>query len=164
MCVTLFFPRGLDPVLDRGPGDKDAVVTPQVPTRGAVGEPILDDEPDGGLLRADRVKRFGQSEVRHIGVEDTPAVRALVLGIADVKIDRASAARVAEVVECAVGRATAGSVGVAAWAAACRVVAAALFDTWRGQILDPRDAQACMVRADQQGSKKENLHLTPTAS
>jgi hypothetical protein len=44
MRACAFFPR-LNPVLDRRKGDKDAVVAPEVPTRWAVGQAILDHEP-----------------------------------------------------------------------------------------------------------------------
>jgi hypothetical protein len=110
-----------------------------VPAGGAVGKPILDDESDSGLLGAVRIEGFGRGEVRHVGVEDPAAVRALVFGIGEVDVDGPSAARVAEVVEGALGRTTTRGLGAAARAAACLVIAAALFDTRRGEVLGARD-------------------------
>jgi hypothetical protein len=52
MLSTFFFPSCLDPVLDSGIRDEDAVVTPEVPTGIAVGQAIFDDETDGPLLDA----------------------------------------------------------------------------------------------------------------
>jgi len=45
MRACAFFSPRLDPVLHRGKGDEDAVISPQVPTRRAVGQTVLDDEP-----------------------------------------------------------------------------------------------------------------------
>ena len=45
MRACAFFPPSLDPVLDRGKRDKDAVVSPQVPTRGPVGQTVFDHKP-----------------------------------------------------------------------------------------------------------------------
>jgi hypothetical protein len=50
--VCIFFPSRLDPVLDGGVGDEDAVVTPEKPTGVAVGQAIFGDQTDGPLLDA----------------------------------------------------------------------------------------------------------------
>ena len=47
MQAAAFFPPGLDPLLDGGKGDKDPMITPEVPRRGPVWQPILHDQPDG---------------------------------------------------------------------------------------------------------------------
>ena len=47
-----FFPGGLDPVLDGGKGDEDAVVTPEVPGGGLVGKTIFGNQADGEILDA----------------------------------------------------------------------------------------------------------------
>jgi len=46
MRACAFFSPSLAPVLDRGKRDKDAVVTPEVPTRRPVGQAVLDYKPD----------------------------------------------------------------------------------------------------------------------
>jgi hypothetical protein len=45
MRACAFFPPSLDPVLDRREGDKDAVVSPEVPTRRTIGQTVLDHQP-----------------------------------------------------------------------------------------------------------------------
>src|SRR5437773_11097559 len=47
MRACAFFPSHLDPVLDRGTRDTDAVVSPEGPTRWPVGHAVLDHEPHG---------------------------------------------------------------------------------------------------------------------
>src|SRR4051812_46312407 len=79
-CRAAFFPPGLDPVLDRGVGDKDAVVAPQGPAGGAVRQAVLDDEPDGGVDDPARVVTAGFGQVGHVGVEVLPTAGAVVLG------------------------------------------------------------------------------------
>src|SRR3990172_1481201 len=44
-CCSAFFPPGLHPVLDGGVRDKHAVVSPQVPTGGAVRQAVLHHQP-----------------------------------------------------------------------------------------------------------------------
>src|SRR4051812_6410981 len=58
--------RCLDPVLDGGGGDEDAVVAPEVPTGGLVGEAIFGDQTDRPLLDAAGVLAVRQSQVGEI--------------------------------------------------------------------------------------------------
>ncbi len=44
MRACAFFPPSLDPVLNGRKGHKDTVIAPQVPTRWAVGQAVLDHE------------------------------------------------------------------------------------------------------------------------
>jgi len=44
-------------------GDKDAVVTPEVPTGVAVGQAIFGDQTDGSLLETTGVETIGQCQV-----------------------------------------------------------------------------------------------------
>lgn len=65
--VSTFFPPGrLDPVLDGGVRDEDAVVAPEVPTGSLVGQAIFGDETDGPLLDTTGVLAVRQSEVGDI--------------------------------------------------------------------------------------------------
>src|SRR5205809_7584961 len=73
MSARLFFPRRLDPVRDRRPGDKDAVVPPQVPTGGPIWEAVLDDQSHGGLFDPQGVTGLGQVPVGHVGADARPA-------------------------------------------------------------------------------------------
>src|SRR3954454_2191869 len=66
---TAFFPPGLDPVLDRGVGDEDAMVAPQGPFGGAIGEAILDDQADGGVDDPAGVMTARVGQVGGVGLE-----------------------------------------------------------------------------------------------
>jgi hypothetical protein len=58
IVARLFFPRLLHPVLDGGIRDEDTVIPPQVPTGGAIGQAVLDDEADGQTLNAVGVRAY----------------------------------------------------------------------------------------------------------
>src|SRR4051812_10998552 len=62
-----FFPPGLDPVLDRGVGDEDAVLAPEGPTGGAIRQTVLDDQADRGVEDASGVVAAGLGQVGHVG-------------------------------------------------------------------------------------------------
>src|SRR5262245_51201551 len=136
MLSIFFFPGRLDPVLDGGPGDEDAVVTPQVPPRRLIGQAILGDEADGQFLHAASVLALGPGQVRQGGGEVEVAVGAVVPGEGNGKIDGAVTPQVAEVVQHSSGGGVAAGAGTAARTAAGRVVAAALFDPRLGEFLD----------------------------
>jgi hypothetical protein len=63
MDARLFFPRGLDPVLDGRVGDEDAMVAPEVPGSDPIGQTVLDDQADSPLLDAASVQTLGQGQV-----------------------------------------------------------------------------------------------------
>src|SRR5215472_4742105 len=94
-----FFPPGLDPVLDRGVGDKHAVVAPEGPFGGPIREAVLDDQPDGEVDDPAGVMAAGVSPVGHIGVEVLAAAGAVVLGIEHHDIARPPGEGVSQVVE-----------------------------------------------------------------
>src|SRR3954466_4607406 len=129
MLAIFFSPSRLDPVLDGGVGDEDAVVAPQVPTGGLIRQTVLGHQADSQPLDAAGVQAFGQSQVGQIGAEVAIAVVAAMFGVGDDKIDGAVRARVAQVVQSARGNRVAASAAVAAPATPSRVVAAAVFDT-----------------------------------
>jgi hypothetical protein len=99
MRARFFFPGGLDPVLDRGPGDEDPVVAPQVPTRRSIRQSIFDDHTDGRLLHAAGIMALRQRQVGHVGVESASAAGAAVFGVGNHDVDRAAGAGVAEIME-----------------------------------------------------------------
>ena len=138
--ASFFFPGRLDPVLDGGPGDEDAVVPPQVPLRRLVRQAVLGDESDGQVLDAAGVLALGPGQVGEVGGEEEVAVGAVMPGDSDDEVDRAASARVAEVVQGARGDGVAAGAGATARAAAGSVVAAALFDPGLGEVLDAGDA------------------------
>jgi len=88
MLSIFFFPSRLHPVLNGGIGDEDAVVAPQVPTGGLVGQTIFRHQTDRQLLDAAGVLAFGQGQVGQIDAEATITVGAIVFGVGDPKIDR----------------------------------------------------------------------------
>jgi len=88
-----FFPPGLDPIRDRGRRDEHAVVTPEGPTGGAVGQAVLDDQANGRVAHPAGVVTTGCGEVGGVGVEVLAAAGTVMLGSEDDEIgcDRASA-------------------------------------------------------------------------
>ncbi|SRR5579884_1366952 len=84
-------PRGLDPVLEGGVGDEDAVVTPQVPTGGLVGHAVFGDQTDGPLLDTVGVAAVRQSQVGNIDGEATVTAEAAMARERDHQVNRRSA-------------------------------------------------------------------------
>src|SRR5512135_3578657 len=140
VCRAAFFPRGLDPVLDRGVGDEHAVVAPQGPAGGAVGQAVLDDQPDGGVDDAAGVVTAGVGHVGHVGVEVPAAPGAIVPGVEHDEVAGPSGEGVAEVVEGAAAPTIAVGAVAAARARPAAVVATAKADVGLGQVADPGDA------------------------
>src|SRR5438045_362844 len=99
MRRAAFFPPGLDPVLDGGPGDEDTMIPPEVPAGRSVRQAVLDDQPDGRLLDAVGVVALGQGQVGHVGVEAPAAVGTAVLGVGDHDVDRPAGADIPQVME-----------------------------------------------------------------
>jgi len=99
MRACAFFSPSLDPVLDRGKGDKDAVVSPQVPTRGAVGQAVLDHNPHRQIDHAVGVVTARWRQIREIGVEVLAAFRTVMLRIRHHEIPRTPHVEIPEVVQ-----------------------------------------------------------------
>src|SRR5439155_25885545 len=81
MRACAFFPPGLDPVLDRRKGHKDPVVAPQVPTRRAVGQAVLDHEPHGEVQHAGGVLTAGWGQIGEVRVKVLDTLSTVVLQI-----------------------------------------------------------------------------------
>jgi hypothetical protein len=135
-----FFPGGLDPVLDGGPRDEDPVVAPQLPLGALIGQPVLDDDPDGEVLDAAGVLALGQGQIGGAGGEEEVTLGAVMPGDGEDDIDGAARTQVAQVVQGARGRGLAPGTRPAARAASRLEIAAALFDPGLGQVLDAVDA------------------------
>jgi hypothetical protein len=86
MRPCAFFPPSLDPVLDRGKGDKDAVVAPEVPTRGPVGQAVFDHQPYRQINHAVGVLTAGWRQIREVGVKVLATLRTVMLRIRDHEI------------------------------------------------------------------------------
>jgi hypothetical protein len=140
MLSTFFFPSGLDPVLDGGVGDEDAVVAPQVPTGVAVWQAIFRDQTDGTLLDAAGVQAVGQSQVRDVTGEAAATMATAMAGERDNEFNGAVSASVAEVMQGARAHGIATGAVTTAGAGARRPVAATLLDARLGQVFDTRDA------------------------
>src|SRR5215469_10071186 len=140
MRSTFFFPGGLDPVLDGGPGDEDAVVTPEVPAGGLIGQAVLGHQADGQILDAAGVVAPGQGQVGQLGGEVEVAVTAVMAGEGDNEVDGAAGTRVAQVVQATRRNGVTAGAKAAAGATAGLVVAAAAFDTGLGKVLDGGNA------------------------
>jgi hypothetical protein len=139
MRARFFFPGGLDPVLNRGPGDEDAMIAPEVPTRRAIRQAVLDDQADGRLLHAMGVVTLGQRQVGHVGGEAPSAVAAEMFGVGDHEIDRPAGADVAQIVKGPSGRIAARGRPTAPRALAAAVVPTPPLEMRGRKILDPRD-------------------------
>jgi hypothetical protein len=140
MHADFFFPGGLDPVLDGGPGDENAVVTPQVPTGRSIRQSVFDDQTDGCLLHTVGIVTRGKSQVERVGVEAASTMGATMFGIGNHEIDRSAGARVAQIMEGPLPDVTARRRVVATGTAtAARVAAAPLMVRGR-QVFHPRDS------------------------
>jgi hypothetical protein len=140
MLSIFFFPGRLDPVLDGGVGDEDAVIAPQVPTGNLVGQAIFSDETDGPLLDPAGVAAVGQSQVGNITGEAAATAEAAMAGESDHQVNGVVGASITEIME------GAGADGIAAGAVATaragsrRPVATPPLDARLGEVFDTGDA------------------------
>jgi len=86
MRACAFLLPSLDPVLDRRKGDKDAVVSPQMPTRRAVGHAVLAHEPYRQINHTVGVLTARWREIGEVRVKVLAAFRTGVLRIRDHEI------------------------------------------------------------------------------
>src|SRR5271167_1749574 len=140
MQARFFFPGGLDPVLDRCPGDKDPVVTPQVPTCRSIRQSVFDDHAYGRLLHAVRITAPWERQVGHVGVEGASAAGATEFGVGNHDVDRAAGAGIAEIMEGPGCHVTARRRASAARTGATPRVTSAALDMRGRQVFHPRDA------------------------
>jgi hypothetical protein len=139
MRARFFFPGGLDPVLNRGPGDEDPVVAPQVPACRSIRQSVFDDHAYGRLLHAVRITTLRERQVGHVGVEGASAAAATVFGVGNHDVDRAAGAGIAEIMEGPGCHVTARRRASAARTGATPRVTSAALDMRRRQVLHPRD-------------------------
>jgi hypothetical protein len=92
------FSPDLHPVLDSGERDKDAVVAPQMPTGGLIGQAVLDDESHGQGDDAMDIMGLRHGVVGHVCVDVFAAAGAAMLGIHKVNVARAPGNQVSHVV------------------------------------------------------------------
>src|SRR2546430_2660902 len=99
MRTCAFFSPSLDPVLYRGKRDKDTVVSPEVPTRWAVGQAILDHEPDRQRNHTVGILTARGRQIREVRVKVLAALRTVVLRIGDHEITRTPEVEMPQVVQ-----------------------------------------------------------------
>src|ERR671936_2712535 len=99
MRACAFFPPGLDPVLDRGKRDKDAVVAPEVPTRGPVGQAVFDHQPYRQSKHAVGVLSAGWRQIREVRVKVLATLRTVVLRIGNDEIAWTPEVEIAQIVQ-----------------------------------------------------------------
>ena len=99
MRACAFFSPSLDPVLDRGKGDKDAVVAPEVPTRRAVGQAVLDHEPYRQINHAVGVLTARWRQIGEVRIKVLATLRTVVLRIGDHEITRTPQVEIPQVVQ-----------------------------------------------------------------
>src|ERR1700722_6770263 len=139
MRARFFFPGGLDPVLNRGSGDEDPMVAPQVPTCRSIRQSIFDDHAYGRLLHTLGIMTPRKCQVGHVSVEGASAAGATVFGVGDHDVDRAAGTSVTQIMEGPGGHVTARRRASAAWTRATPSAPATMLDLrWR-QVLHPRD-------------------------
>src|SRR4029434_3497995 len=95
-----FFAPRLAQVLDRGTRDKDAVVAPEVPTRGPVGQAVLDHEPYRQINHAMRVLTARWPQIGEVRAQVLATLGAVMLRIRDHEITRTPQVEIPQVVQC----------------------------------------------------------------
>src|SRR6266700_3901579 len=83
-----FFPPRLDPVLNSRKGHKDAMVAPQLPTRGTVGQAVLDHQPHRQIHHTVGVLTAWWRQIGQVCIEVLATLGAVMLRIGDHKITR----------------------------------------------------------------------------
>src|SRR5262249_16184529 len=100
MRPCAFFSPRLDPVLDRGKGDKDTVVAPQVPAGRAVGHAVLDDEPYRQIHHAVGVLTARGCQIGEVGATGLATLRTVMLGIGHQQIPRTPQVEIPHIMQC----------------------------------------------------------------
>src|SRR6266704_3771402 len=94
-----FFSPCLNPVLDRGKGHEDTVVSPEMPTRRAVGHAIFDHESYRQIHHAVGVVTARWRQIGEVRIEVLATLGAVMLRISHHKITRTPHVEIAQVVQ-----------------------------------------------------------------
>src|SRR6266700_5918473 len=94
-----FFSPCLNPVLDRGKGHEDTVVSPEMPTRRAVGHAIFDHESYRQIHHAVGVVTARWRQIGEVRIEVLATLGAVMLRIGNHKITRTPQVEIAQVVQ-----------------------------------------------------------------
>src|SRR5919197_3049794 len=154
-----FFSPSLDPVLDRGKRDKDAVVAPEVPTRGPVGQAVFDHQPYRQINHAVGVLSAGWRQIREVRVKVLATLRTVVLRIGDHEIPRTPQVEIPQVVQRPLVLLVPIGLVPTTRTRVARVGATGRDDLWRWQVsnrgnpfggigsIRPRTEHGCLLRA-----------------
>ena len=140
MRASAFFPPGLHPVLDGGERNEDPMVSPQMPTRGLIGQAVLDHQADGQGNDTVGVVGPRQGQVRHLSVEVLVAFGAMVNRIGEVDVMRTVCDQVSHIVQHPPCATVSIRTVPAVWAWLPSKISATLNDLWFRQVLDASDA------------------------
>jgi hypothetical protein len=99
MRTCAFFPPSLNPILDRGKGNEDSVVSPQVPTRWTIGHAIFDHDAHRQIDDAVSIMTTRWGQIREVGVKVLATFRTVVLRIRDDEITRTPQVEIAQVMQ-----------------------------------------------------------------
>ena len=159
MRTCAFFSPSLDPVLYRGKRDKDTMVSPEVPTRWAVGQAILDHEPDRQLNHTVGILTARGRQIGEVRVKVLAALRTVVLRIGDHEITRTPELEIPQVVQRPLELLVPISLVTTTWTPLARVGATGRDNLWRWQVYNrgnpfggigsiyPRTNHGCVLRA-----------------
>jgi hypothetical protein len=92
------FPPGLNPVLERGAGNENAMIPPEVPARSSERYTVLDDQADGQVDDALGVVASRRRQIGGVRVEVLATLGAVVLGVGQDDVVWSSGMEIAEVV------------------------------------------------------------------
>src|SRR3989442_13006209 len=94
-----FFSPCLNPVLDRGKGHEDTVVSPEMPTRRAVGQAVLDHDAHRQIDHTVGIMTARWGQITEIGVKVFATLRTVMLRIRDDQITRTPHVEIAQVMQ-----------------------------------------------------------------
>src|SRR2546427_4560860 len=134
MRACAFFSPRLDPVLDRGKRDKDAMVAPEVPTRRSVGQTVLDHEPYGERHHAVGILTGGWGQIGEVHGKVRATLRTGVLRIGEREIPRTPHVEIPQVVQRLPALLIPVSLVRAPWTGLSLIGAAVWDDLWRWQV------------------------------
>ena len=140
MRACAFFSPSLDPVLDRGEGHKDAVVSPQVPTGAAVGQAVLGYDSHGQVHHPVSIMAAGWGQVREVHAEVLATLRTIVLRIGDYQGPWTPGVEIAQIMQRALLALVARGLMPTTRTGVSLGVATAVNHLWLGEILRARDA------------------------
>jgi hypothetical protein len=140
MLSTFFFPSRLDPVLDGGVGDEDAVIAPQVPTGDLVGQAVFGDKTNGPLLDPAGIVAIGQSQIGDVTGETAAAIEAAMARESDHQINGVVGPSITEVMEGTASDSIPAGAAATARAGSRRPVATMPLEAWLGEVFDTGDA------------------------